>query len=567
MKRNNKRRDLTALGLSIVVLVLLNYVGSFMFHRFDLTTEKRFTLAPETKTLLKKLNDVVYVKVYLEGDFPAGFKMLRTETKEMLDEFRTYSGDNIEYEFINPSSNPDKKQREEIYKQLYKKGLRPRPIQDSQEDKKTEQLIWPGALVTYKGHEIAWNLLKTQIGKSSESQLNTSIQSLEYEFASCIHNLGLITRPEVAFIQGHGELDTLQVKDITKALEDFYIVKRITLREQINALDGISAIIIAKPDSAYSEKDKLILDQFIMRGGKVLWAIDPLLTSVDSLKKNGETMSIARDLNIDNMLFKYGVRINQNMVIDMKCSSLPINQAMRGEPPNIVLMPWVFNTLATPVNNHPLTKNLDVIKLEFTSGIDTISASGITKTILAKSSHDSKTLASPVRISLDFLHHDLNPKAFINPDQTVAVLLEGKFKSVFANRVFLSNPQQDEEFKKQLNFKSEGVANKMIVISDGDVLKNDIQPSSGKTYPLGFDKYSNQMFGNRNFILNCMNYLCDDSGLISVRNRELTLRLLDKKKVESEKMKWQLINTFVPLLLIIAFGVIQNFKRKRKYAK
>ncbi len=566
MKKRNKKRDLLSLGLAIVIMTMLNYVGSFVFHRFDLTTEKRFTLADATKTLLGKLDDVVYVKVYLEGDFPAGFKMLRNETKEMLDEFRTYSHDNIEYEFINPSANPDKKQQEEVYKQLYKKGLRPRPIEDSQDNKKTEQVIWPGAIVSYKGHEAPWNLLKTQTGKSAENQLNLSIQSLEYEFASCICNLSVVIQPQVAFLQGHNELDTSQVKDLTVALQEFYIVKRITLNERLDALDGLKAIIIAKPDSSFSEKDKLIIDQFIMKGGKVLWALDPLNTSWDSIRKMGETMAVPKDLNLDNMLFKYGVRINQNLVVDLKCSSIPINVGMRGEPPNIILRPWIFSPLATPVNTHPITKNLDLVKMDFGSSIDTISASGIKKSIILRSSKDSKTLITPVRVSIAFAHQDPPPKIFTDPPQTIAILLEGKFKSVFEHRTFLANPAQDELFKKEMNYQGVSVNNKMIVISDGDILKNDIQASTGKTYPLGYDKYTNQMYGNRNFILNCMNYLCDDSGLISVRNRELTLRLLDKKKVEAERMKWQLINTFLPLLLIIAFGIFQNYMRKRKYA-
>ena len=565
MKKRNKKRDLTALGLAIVILILLNYVGSFVFHRFDLTSEKRYTLAPETKALLKKLNDVVYVKVYLEGDFPAGFKLLRNETKEMLDEFRTYSNDNIEYEFINPSANPDKKQQKEIFQQLYNKGLRARPIEDTRDNKKTEQVLWPGAIVSYKGHETAWNLLKTQIGKSSESQLNASVQSLEYEFAACIRNLSKVMTPEIAFIQGHDELDTLEVKDITNALEDFYIVKRVTINEKLDALDEFTAVIIAKPDSAFSEKDILILDQFIMKGGKVLWALDPLYTSIDSLKKNRQTMAVANDLNLDNMLFKYGVRINPNMIIDLKCAGIPINKAMRGEQPNIVSMPWIFTPLATPVSTHPVSKNLDVVKVDYAASIDTISVKGITKSVLLQSSRDAKTLEAPVRVDLGYLSHEVNQSAFTNSYLPIAVLLEGKFKSVFENRVFMANQQQDEAFKKQMAYKSAGVATKMIVISDGDIMRNDVQPTTGKTFPLGYDKYTNQMYGNKNFILNCMNYLCDDSGLMSVRARELTLRLLDKKKVESEKMKWQLINTFLPLLLIISFGIFQNYRRKKKY--
>lgn len=561
MKKRNKKRDLMALGLTIIILILLNFVGSFVFYRFDLTSEKRYTLSDATKNLLSKLNDQVYVKVYLEGEFPAGFKLLRNETKEMLDEFRRYSNDNIEYEFINPSANTDKQQQIEVFKQLKQKGLRGQRIEDADETKKTVQTVWPGALVSYKGHEMAWNLLKTQTGKSSESQLNASIQGLEYEFASCIRNLSVLMKPDIAFIEGQDELDTLAVKDITTALEEFYEVKRITINEHLDALKDLKAIIIAKPDSSFSEKDKFIIDQYIMKGGKVLWAIDPLYTSVDSLRKNRQTMAVPYDLNLDDMLFKYGVRINQNMVLDAQCAGLNV----RNERGDIVPAPWIFFPLAAPSDAHPITKNLDVVKMEYTGSIDTVSAKGIKKTILLQSSKYSKTIITPVRVDLNYLGIQVPEEEFQNPHQPLAVLLEGKFKSIFENRPFLPNQQMDEEFKKQIGFQTSGVDTKMIVISDGDIIKNDLLPGARKPLPLGMDRFG-QTYGNKNFIMNCMNYLCDDSGLISVRSRELTLRLLDKKKVKNERLKWELINTFVPLLLIILFGVIQNFRRKRKYA-
>lgn len=557
----NKRRDLITLFLTIIILILLNFVGTFVFHRFDLTSEKRYTLSDATKKVLKNLNDIVYVKVYLEGEFPAGFKRLRNETKEMLDEFRTYANDNIEYEFINPSSNSDKKQREEIYKQLYNKGLLPTNLEVKEENGTSQQIIFPGAIVSYKGRERPWQLLKTQLGQSSEGQLNNSIQALEYEFASCIRNLNIVMKPEIAFIEGHGELDTLGVKDITEALGEFYIVRRIKINEQLRALDELKAIIIAKPDSAFSERDKFIIDQYVMKGGKILWAIDPLNTSVDSLKKLRQTMAIGNDLNLDDLFFRYGVRLNPNLILDMQSAGIPINKAMRGERPRIQLMPWIFTPLASPVNKHPISKNLDVVKIEYGSSIDTLATKDVTKSVLLQSSKYTKTLTAPVRVDLNYLTGTPDETKFINSFQSIAVLLEGKFTSLYKNRI---PPKISTD--SAIGFKEHSVKTNMIVIADGDIIRNDIQPSTGKALELGFDKYANQMYGNKNFILNCMNYLCDDSGLMAIRSRELTLRLLDKKKLKNEKLKWQLINTTLPLLIIILFGIIQNFIRKRKYA-
>lgn len=558
----NKKRDILSLVLAVIILVLLNFVGSYVFHRFDLTSEKRYTLSDATKKLLGELNDVVYVKVYLEGEFPSGFKRLRDETREMLDEFRVYSNDNIEYEFINPNENPDKKQREEVYRQLFKKGLQPTNLEVKEESGISQQIIFPGAIVSHKGREMAWQLLKTNMGQSPEAQLNNSVQALEYEFASCIRNLSTAIRPQIGIIEGHGELDTLTLKDIRDALSEFYYVRQVKLNEQLKALDGIKAIIIAKPDTTFSEKDKFIIDQYVMKGGKVLWALDPLNTSMDSLRKLSRTVAIPQELKLDDQLFKYGVRLNPNIILDMQSSAIPVNKSFVGQQPRFELMPWVFSPLLLPKSSHPIVKNLDVIKVEYASTIDTIDVKGIQKTILLHTSKYSKTLNAPVRIDLRMVNMTPDENQFKDSYQPVAVLLEGEFESVYKNRV---PPQIAAD--SAIAFKDKGVATKMIVISDGDIIRNEVQYSANKAFPLGYDIYTKQTYGNKNFILNCMNYLCDDSGLISVRARELTLRLLDKKKMKNERLKWQVINTALPLLAILVFGIIYSLIRKRKYAR
>lgn len=550
---------MTALGLTILILVLLNVVCSFLFHRFDLTSEKRYTLADATKKLLGSLDDVVYVKVYLDGDFPAGFKQLRNETKEMLDEFRIYSNNNIEYEFINPSENPDKKQQNEVFKQLADKGLQPFNLENKTETGTTQQIIWPGAIVSYRGHEAPWLLLKTQLTASAEAQLNNSVQALEYEFASCIRNLTVSIKPTIGFIDGHGELDTLGTWDIANALNEFYLTKRVTINEQLHALDGLKAIIIAKPDTAFSEKDKFIIDQFIMKGGKVLWAIDPLHTNLDTLVRKSWTIAIPFDLNLEDMLFKYGVRINQNMVLDLQSAVIPVNRSMTKQP-RFEPMPWIFSPLVTPSAKHPISKNLDLVKLEYAASIDTLSGKGISKTILLQSSKYAKTNNAPVRVFLQTALLQPDESRFTNSYQPLAVLMEGAFESVYKNRI---PPKIAND--SAIGFKAQGVKTKMIVIADGDILRNEIQYNSGRPVPLGFDRFTNRTYGNKNFILNCVNYLCDDSGLIGVRARDLTLRLLDKKKVRNESFKWKAINTLLPLLTIAVIGIIIYFVRKRKY--
>ena len=561
MKNKNKFNSFLQLFTGIAIVILLNIIGNYVFYRFDLTAEKRYSLSPATKKLLKELDDVVYFKVYLEGEFPAGFKRLRSETKEMLDEFRAYAGENIQYTFINPSQNEDIRKNTEVYEQLYKAGLLPTSLQVKTENGEQNQIIFPGALVSYHQNNFPLQLLKTQVAMGEEEVLNASIENLEFEFASTIMKLTTKVKDKIAIVEGHGELEGKKLEDIIKALEEYYVVERVRLNNQLFALRGFKAAIIAKPDSAFDEKDKYVLDQFIMKGGKTLWLIDPVMASMDSLTKNNVTLGLANPINIDDILFKYGVRLNTNLVLDAQSAPIPVLAGYQGNQPQYKYYPWIYFPVAFPFNDHPIVKNLNAVKFEFASGIDTLNNKAIKKTILLASSQYSRSINTPARIDLSILKKDPNPKEFYRKNIPLAVLLEGEFESVFKNRL-VPTVADAEEFA----FKSNGKKTAMIVISDGDVIRNQVQSSTGKVYPLGYDRYTQQQFGNKNFIMNCMNYLLDDSGLIAVRTRDIQIRLLDKTIVQESKLKWQLICILSPILMIILYGIFSTWMRKNKYA-
>ncbi len=576
-KHTNRNRDLTTLIVGVVIVLLINFIGSFAFHRFDLTSEKRYTLSETSKDLVEDLSDIIYVKVYLEGDFPAGFKRLRDETKEMLDEFRAYAGSNLEYEFINPSENPDEKVREEIYKQLYKEGLRPTDLNVKEEDGMTNKIIWPGALVSYKGQEIPVQLLKSQMGVAPEVMLNSSIEALEYEMANAIHTLKRQFKPRIGFLDGHGELNKVETASLALSLSEFYTVDRVELNENLGSLtervivDSNSkyavmpiydAIIIAKPTQKFSEKDKFIIDQYIMHGGRVVWLIDPVFASMDSLQNADVSMAVPQDLNLDDQLFTYGVRVNTTLIQDIQSAPIPVVTGRIGNQPKTQLFPWFFFPLLTPANSHPIVKNLNAVKGEFVSTIDTIARPKIIKTGLLKSSQYSKVSNTPTRISLGMLRYEPDQSQFNAGHQVAAVLLEGTFESVFKNRLAPNIANS-----KEMNFKEESNINKMIVIADGDIAKNYVNAKTGQYYELGYDRFTQQQFGNNDFMLNVMNFMCDDSGLMSVRAKNITIRLLDKTILKKDKFKWQLINTVLPIGLILIFGIAHYYDRKKKFTK
>ena len=573
----NRKKDLTFLVIGIIIIILINFIGSFAFKRFDLTSEKRYTLSETSEKLASNLDDIVFVKVYLEGEFPAGFKRLRDETKEMLDEFRAYSHGNIEYEFINPSESEDQKIRDEIYKQLYKQGLRPTDLNTKSEDGFSNKIIWPGAMFSYKGKEHPVQLLKSQIGASPESMLNSSVESLEYEIANAINNLVTVEKPKVAFIDGHGELNKYETASLEESLKEFYTVNRIALNEELSSLtervmiDSSKAykvkikyntIIIAKPLNRFSEKDKFIIDQYIMFGGRVVWLIDPVFAIMDSLQKADVSMAIPLDLNLDDQLFTYGVRINTNLIQDIQSAPIPVVTGMVGNQPKTEMFPWYFFPLLTPANNHPIVNNLNALKGEFVSTIDTIAKKGIKKTSLLRSSQYSKVSTAPTRISLGMLRFEPDQTQFNKGPQVAAVLLEGKFESVFRNRI---TPQL--QGSKEINFREQSDNNKMVVIADGDITRNYVNKRTNKYLALGIDQFTRQEFGNKDFMLNVVGYLCDDSGLMTVRSKKLKIRLLDKTVLKNDKFKWQLINTILPIGLILLFGIAHYFDRKKKFTK
>lgn len=559
-----KKRDVLALLVLAAIVVLLNFLGSFYFKRFDLTSEKRYTLAESTKKLLSALDDEVYLKVYLNGDFNPGFTRLRNEAKEILDEFRAYSNKQVQYEFITPGEGATPEETNNIERQLYEKGLIPEELTQRGKDKTTQTRIWPGAIISYKGKETVWQIFTRQTpGIDVETSINNSVEELEYSLTNSIRKLQRTKKAEVTFIQGHHELDTVQQYSFMRALSEYYTVNitDITPGKELTALKGSDAIVISKPDSAFTDKEIYTIDQYIMKGGKVLWLVDPVFTNLDSLRK-GFTLGISNSLNIEEMLFKYGVRLNSILVQDMQCSYLKINTGFPNGQAKFELLPWVYSPLVLPEIDHPIVKNLDLIKFDFLSTLDTISsARGIKKTILLKTSKYTRTQPTPARISLAMTKMKLKESQFINSYQPIACLLEGQFTSFVENRL-------PSALLNDTNFKhiDHGKATKMIIVADGDVARNDFNRNNGQVYPLGFDRNTQQIFANKTFLLNCVNYLLDEEGMLQLRSREVKLRLLDKKKINLQRSKLQFINVAMPLLLVIGFAISQFYIRKRKYA-
>jgi ABC-2 type transport system permease protein len=559
-KRSLKIQSLIELGLVIALLLLLNLILSAYFFRIDLTKEKRYSLADASKNLAGKVDDVMFVKVYLEGDFPAGFKRLSKSTKEMLDEFRVYTNGNLQYEFIDPFAEADGKKTNDIVEELSSKGLQPTSVQIKKDDEMSQKIIVPGAVFYYRGKEYPMNLLKGQFGANPEDVINESIELLEYEIANVMRKATEKSGKKIAFIEGHGELERWDVADAQKELEEYYEVKRVPLTDvPPQELNQYAGIIIAKPTMPFSEFDKFKLDQYIMNGGKVLWFIDSQIADMDSLNNEPFFMSASYDTRLDDMLFRYGIRINANLIQDVQCEAIPILSQVKNGSPQQKLLPWLFYPVATSMDNNPIVKNMEPVWFQFASSIDTTANKRMRKTVLLRSSQYSRPVAAPVRVDLNLARINPNPMLFNKGGAPLAVLMEGSFSSIFQYR--LGATRSDE-----LPYKESIEQNKMIVVSDGDVIRNQRKKTTGEIFPLGFDRYTQQQFGNKRFVLNCMDYLCDDSRLIDVRGKEIAIRLLNKAKVKKEKTTWQIVNMVLPIATILLFGMTNGYVRKRKYA-
>jgi len=561
-KRSNA---LLSLLIFIVIVIVINLLGNTFFQRFDLTKEKRFTLTKSTKNVLENLDDVVFVQVFLEGEFPAGFKRLRNGTVEMLNEFRSYAGSNLQFEFVDPLAGLDDKAKQEVIQQLYEKGVQPTNLQVKDNDAYSEQIIFPAALVFYKGRETAVQLLENKIGQGPQEALNGSLALLEYKFAQAVNILQTPYKPKVALLQGHSELKPENMQWMLNIMSKYYTVEQFDINNHLYLPETFKCLLIAKPREKFNEPDKYKIDQFVMNGGSVLWLIDPMIAEMDSLRNRDAFMSVGYDLNLDDMLFKYGIRLNNNLVQDMMANPVPLMIGMQGNTPQYDLFRWLFYPVISSADKqHPISKNLDVVATKFVSTIDTVKSVGVKKTILLSTSPYTKVMFAPVRIHLAAVKEKPNETQFNKGPQTIAVLLEGQFPSVFANRLKPNTLALTDTVKAFTN-RAKSLPGKMIVVADGDIITND-KSSQGESYPTGYYRPTKETFANQQFLLNCLEYLTDNSGLIESRTREVKLRVLDQGKIKQQKTFWQVLNLIVPLLLVSIFGLFYSFLRRKKYA-
>lgn len=565
-KLPNRSDALLHLGLVLVILVLANVASQYAYFRWDLTSEKRYSISAPTKKLVKDLKDVVIVKVYLGGELNAGFTRLKESTRNMLKEFQAYGGGNIEYEFIDPMAITNLEERKALMTDLMQRGLAPTNLTTKSKSDTKQQLIFPGALVTYGGRELAVNLLENQMGFSPQQVLNNSVILLEYKFANAIQKLAQYRPPQVAFIRGYGELNELETADIRQTLTNLqYEVKDFDLPTNYYIPDRFNVIIVAKPRRAFAEQDKYKIDQYVMHGGKVLWLLDGTNATMDSLRYNptGQFVS-GNDFNLDDMLFKYGARVNNDLVQDVNLNNaIPLVVGKMGNAPQTEMFPWYYFPLLVSDNTHAISRNLDPVASYFPSSVDTVKNPGVRKTILLHTTENAKAQLTPSRVHFGILQSKPNPAYFNQPNIPVAVLLEGEFESVYKNRVSPEYLAASDTIDK-LKFLDHSKPSRMIVIGDGDIMRSEIR-SDSTAYPLGYYVYGQRQFANKDFLLNCIEYLIDDNGILETRNKEVKLRMLNTVKVEDEKLQWQLLNIALPIGLVVLFGLGFGFYRRRKY--
>lgn len=565
--RNYKVKLHSRLQFVIIVLVVLLVSGlsSFFSVRLDLTEDKRYTLSHPGHEVLSHLKNDVFIQVYLDGEMPVAFKRLRRSVKELLDEFRIVSGRKVDYEFINPSGSKDAKARNNQYQSLISKGLNPINIQAKDEEGGSSQkIIFPGMLVNYNGIEIPVNFLANNPALSPEQNILHSVEGLEYEMIQTIATVSSDTIYKVAFIEGQKELAEIEVADITLNLSRFFTIDRGTIGGKLGILDHYAAIIIAGPEQPFDEKDKLVIDQYIMNGGKVLWLYNEVKVNEDSLKF-GETVALYRPLNIEDQLFKYGVRVNPSIVQDLECMLIPMKVITGGSQQQIVPVPWIYYPLLYPSSGHPITRNLNKVLGKFVNWIDTVGRDpGIKKSVLLSTSRYARFVSPPLLITLKEADQRPDERQFNKSDLPVAVLLSGRFHSAFRNRM-IDNIVGDKSFR----IKSESARTKMIIVADADMIRNEVSRSgsSETPLPLGQDRYTLQTFGNRDFLVNCLNYLVDNNDIMSLRSRELKLRLLSRSAIRKSRLTIQMVNIAVPVLLVIIGGIVYGMIRKKLYTK
>lgn len=545
--------------LALLALIIINILGGLIHKRFDLTQDKRYTLSEATKMILLQAEQPIIIDVLLEGDFPAEFKKLQLETRQLLEEFSSINP-NIKYSFINPVENQENSDK--IIQELGQLGLTPANVTVENAGKVTQEFVFPWAMAYIdETQPVKVPLLKNKLGADSQTRVNNSIQQLEYAFASAIKKLVTKNKQKIAVLKGNGELPNIAIADFLKELGGSYNLAPITLdsvattpEKTLQILKQYDLAIIAKPTEVFTDAEKYVLDQYTMQGGKSLWLIDEVVAEMDSLYTNrGKTIAYPRNLNLKDLFFRYGVRINPVLVNDMYFTQIVLATG-EGSETQYNPVPWVYYPMVFSADDHPVNTNIEAVRFQFANSIDTLK-NEIKKTVLLKSSPLSKPTGTPVEVNLGIITNPAPKETYNEGSMALAVLLEGNFTSGFKNRV--------KPFKIRES-RDEGIPSKMIVIADGDLIKNQV--SKGRPLELGYDKWTNSFYGNKEFLLNCVNYLLDDTGLINIRSKQITIPFLDKEKVAAQKNGCIIVNVVLPLVFIILFGLLFNFLRKKKYA-
>ncbi|MFG4003225.1 gliding motility-associated ABC transporter substrate-binding protein GldG [Flavobacterium aquidurense] len=556
------QQNIKTLAITLFVLIVLNVLGSLFFHRFDLTKDKRYTLSETSLQIVKQVKNPLSIKIYMQGDLPADFKRLQQETRQLLEEFQAYNS-NIVFEFVNPMENEDESM--DVIKSLYQKGLTPINITVDDKGKQSQAMVFPWAIAVYNNKEVNIPLLKNIMGTSTTQKVIGSIQHLEYSIADAINKISKDRQKKVAIIKGNGELKEAHIAKMLMQIRESYYIGPFTLDSvaknpsgTLDALKKYDLAIISKPTESFSDEEKQVLDQFIMNGGKTLWLIDQVAADMDSLyNQSGTTLAYPRDLNLNDMFFKYGFRINPDLVKDERGSKLKLATGEQGSATQYQEFIWKFAPVVVPTSSNPIVKNLGEIKFDFASPIDTLK-NGIKKTVLLQSSQYSKAIGTPTEITLNSVTEETSPQDYLNKGNIpLSVLLEGSFHSAFENRVL--------PFKEN-SFLTKGKPNKMIVIADGDLARNQLDKNM-MPVELGYDQRTGNLYDNKDFMMNCVNYLLDDTGLINIRSKDVNLPLLDKNKVYENYSLTQFITIGLPILILLVFGLAFTYIRKRKYSK
>jgi len=552
----------------IAFFVVVIFISSLLHTKIDLTQEKRYSLSNATKKLLGNLHEEVEIQVFLTGNLSSGFKKLKITTEELLENYRDYSNGNLHYTFIRPGEGLSDSSKSFLYDSLARLGIKAfnNEINKTSEDAKTEQLIFPSAIIKYKDKLLAIDLMSGKSGMDEESTLNYSEALLEFKFDDAINKLTKMEFPVVAYALGNGEPFNPVVNDLVQNMRTNYRFALADLNKSILNADTIKALLIVKPATPFSEQEKIKIDQYIMQGGKVVWFIDKLYAEFDSLlRSKSDFVAFDKGLNIDDQLFKYGVRINGDLLQDLNCAKQPLVTGNEGGKPRIERIPFPYYPLLTSPSNNPIAKNLDNVLSIFPSSIDTVKAAGITKTILLSSDTLSRTISTPAIVSLQSIKSQEDFQYFKKSHVPVAVLLEGKFNSLYANRFTDAIKDSIQQLTGVPFLSTAQKSSQQIVVSDADIVTNVVTQTQGPL-PMGTQEFENYQFANREFFLNCMDYLAGDASILETRSKDYTLRLLDKTKIHEQKTLWQIINLVVPILLILLTGGLIQWQRRKKYA-